>query len=139
MADAVLRRKALCPLPLLMYHPEVLDWPHHIAAPYSPGNIMGWGTGIPARDHNLYCLYSNSVHTLYHCFLKSFWGKKVISWVLLKDMSEPIAFFIRSKLDIRNGAQGKMWRLRGEAKERYSRQLSQMATCLFSLVRHCLS
>jgi hypothetical protein len=43
IANAVLR-KALCPLPSLMYHPEALGQPHHIDAPYSPGNTMGLGS-----------------------------------------------------------------------------------------------
>ena len=27
-----------------MYHPEALGQPHHIDAPYSPGNTMGLGS-----------------------------------------------------------------------------------------------
>lgn len=116
MTDTVLR-KALCPLPSLMYHPEVLDRPHHTAAPYSPGNIMGWGPGIPARDHNLYRMYSNSSLPCTIASLRHSWVKSDFLGIIERYVRANCLFFVRSKLDI-NGAQGKVWRLSGEAKDR---------------------
>lgn len=62
----------------------------------------------------------------------------------MKDMSEPIAFFVRSELDIRNGAGGggRVWRLREEARKKNRRKTRVVVGLLLQLgkrLRHSFS
>ena len=64
-----------------------------------------------------------------HCFLQAL-GINSHFFDVVERYVKINCLFVRSKLDIRNRAGGKVWRVGGKAKKRYTRWFSQMAAGL---------